>query len=176
MVSPFETIIQRLWDLGFFTYFLPYMLTSAIFYGLLRKSQIFGPPERNVAVNAAVALSAALFVWASPIILGVNPGEFLARFFVQGMVATLVVIVSILSISAFFGPNFAESFAKLVGGKPTAIFVALGIIIGIAIFFSSGVVSVFYPSGMYVPADVLTTVVTVILFVIFFLVIAWVIK
>ncbi|MDI6807290.1 MAG: hypothetical protein QMD14_05845, partial [Candidatus Aenigmarchaeota archaeon] len=62
MVSPFEAVVQRLWDLGFFTYILPYILTVAIFYGLLRKSQIFGAPEKNVAVNASVALVASLFV------------------------------------------------------------------------------------------------------------------
>ena len=58
MSDLFVDVIKKLQDIGAFNFLFPYILTSAIFYGLLRKSQIFGKPDENVAVNGVIAIVA----------------------------------------------------------------------------------------------------------------------
>jgi hypothetical protein len=182
MVNPFEIVINKLNELGFFTYVLPYILTAAIFYGLLRKSEIFGPPEKNTVVNAVVAFVAALFVWASPIFLGINLAESLAAFFTQVVVGMLVVVASILVTSMFFGPNLPEKLGKALGEKSKwwVVFLFIGFIIALAVFLSSGLVNIIAPGGkiggILVPENVLTITVTVILLIIAIAIIGWIAK
>ena len=89
MTSPFDTAIQKMAELGLFKFLFPFMLTAAVFYGLLRKSQIFGDSEKNVAVNAIVALVAGFMVWSYPIIAGIDITLQLANFFMEGLVGSL---------------------------------------------------------------------------------------
>jgi hypothetical protein len=182
MVNPFEIVIKKLAELGFFTYVLPYILTAAIFYGLLRKSEIFGPPEKNVAVNGVVALVAALFVWAAPPLLGVNLGEALPLFFVQAAVGILIVVIGVLITAMFFGPNLPEKLSKALGEKSRwwGAFLVVGFIIAGAVFFSSGLVNIMFPGGTIggtlVPENVLTITVTVILLIMAIAIIGWIAK
>ena len=142
MASPFETIILRLKDLGAFEFLFPFMLTAAIFYGLLRKSKLFGEPERNVVVNATVALVAAFMVWSYPILAGVSIQQQLATFMFQSLVALLVVMVGLMA-AAFFGEKIGLSEKQL----SVAILIMVGLVGG-AVLFSSGLASIFFPSGM----------------------------
>ena len=96
MASPFEDVILRLADLGFFKFLLPFLLTAAIFYGLLRKSQVFGKPEENVAVNAIVALVAGFMVWAYPIIAGVDIETQFSTFIFQSTLAMFAIIIGVM--------------------------------------------------------------------------------
>ncbi|MEM7826294.1 MAG: hypothetical protein QW451_01525 [Candidatus Aenigmatarchaeota archaeon] len=165
MVSVFELVILRLKELGFFTFLLPFILVAAILYGLLRKSQIFGPPEKNVAINAVVAIVASFMVWASPIIAGINIEQELAKFFVQSMIVTLVLIISVLAFSMFFGPNLPQTIQEKVGSKYLGIFLIVGAIIGITLLMTSGLTSVFFPEGIGIGVgiseDVLITIATI---------------
>ena len=129
MANPFETVILRLNQLGFFQFLLPFILTSAIFYGALRKSQIFGESERNIAVNAVVALVASLMVWSAPIILGIDIQTKLATFFVQGMSATLVTMVSLIVVGMFAGPNLGSELKEKLGSKYLGLALVLGLIV-----------------------------------------------
>ncbi|MDY6789025.1 MAG: hypothetical protein SVV03_03605, partial [Candidatus Nanohaloarchaea archaeon] len=54
-MSLFQNLIQNLQNVGFFQYFLPFVLVMAVFYGLLRKFELF----EDKAVDATVALVAA---------------------------------------------------------------------------------------------------------------------
>jgi hypothetical protein len=182
MANPFEIVINRLSELGFFTYVLPYILTAAIFYGLLRKSEIFGPPEKNVAVNGVVALVAALFVWATPPLLGINLEKALSLFFFQATIGILVIVVGILVTSMFFGPNLPEKLGKALGEKSMwwGAFLVIGFIIAIAVFLSSGLVNIIFRGGAVggtlVPENILTITVTVILLIIAIGIIGWIAK
>jgi len=140
MASPIETVILRLKDLGAFEFLFPFMLTAAIFYGLLRKSKLFGEPERNVVVNATVALVAAFMVWSYPILAGVSIQQQLATFMFQSLVALLIVMVGLM-ITSFFGEKIGLSEKHL----SIAILIMVGLI-GIALLFSSGLASVFFPT------------------------------
>jgi ABC-type nickel/cobalt efflux system permease component RcnA len=113
VANAFETVILKMRDLGMFQFLLPFMLTATIFYGLLRKSKIFGEEFRAITVNAVVALVAAFMVWAAPIILGVNIETGLAAFFLQGMSATLILLVGLMMTSMFFPPDLAAEARRV---------------------------------------------------------------
>lgn len=148
MVNPFELVILRLRDLGFFTFLLPFILVAAVLYGLLRKSQIFGPPEKNVAVNAVVAIVVSFMVWAAPVIAGINIEQELAKFFVQSMVATFVLMIGILMAGMVFPANLPENLGKTLGGKYLGMLLLAFIIIGVTILVTSGLTTVFFPEGI----------------------------
>jgi len=149
MASPFETVILRLNQLGFYQFFLPFILTSAVFYGALRKSQIFGEPEKNVAVNAIIAIVASMMVWSAPIILGIADfGAKLATFFVQGLSATLVIMVSLIVVGLFAPPDMSKTLTEKLGNKYLGVALVAGLVIGLGIFLSSGMVNFFIPGGI----------------------------
>jgi len=148
MTSPFEVVILNLQKIGAFNFLFPFMLTAAVFYGLLRRSQIFGKPEENVAVNAVVALVAAFMVWAYPILAGVNVEIMLSTFFFQGVLATMVIVIGLLIVSMFLPKGLGETLGeKLKPGWFVGIIV-LGLLIAVGVLFSSGAVNVFFPSGI----------------------------
>ena len=171
MASPFEAVILRLNQLGFFQFFLPFILTSAIFYGALRKSQIFGEAEKNVAVNGVISLVASMLVWSAPIILGIDIQTSLATFFVQGLAATLVIMVSLIIVGMFAPEGLSKTLADKLGGKYLGVVLVLGLIIGFAIFISSGLINLFIPGGLSggsfgIDSDTMTLIVFAILLVV----------
>ncbi len=147
-MNPFELTIKKLHELGFFQFFLPFILTATIFYGLLRKSKIFGEPKENVVVNGMVALIAAFMVWASPIILGVNIEMQLAAFFLHGMLATLVMIVGLIIVSLFAPPDLPKHLTDVFKtSRFWAVVLVAGILIAGSLIFTSGLLNIFIPSA-----------------------------
>jgi len=64
----FPEVIELLKEFGIFQFYLPFVITFAIFYGLLSKSKIFGDSDKDKRVrniNLFISLSAALFVLLS---------------------------------------------------------------------------------------------------------------
>lgn len=98
MTGTIIDVITMLNEIGFFTFFLPFMLTSAIMYGLLRKSKIFGEAKENVAINATIAVSTAFLVSAAPIIVGIDISKHLAAFI------TYIIFVILALTVLFFIP------------------------------------------------------------------------
>ena len=168
MVNPFETVILKLKDLGFFQFLLPFMLSSAIFYGLLRKSRLFGEPEKNITVNAVISLTIAFMIWASPIILGINLQESLSKFFVQGMIGTLIILLGLMAAGAAFPKGLGETLGeKLKSGSRFWIgVIAAGIFGGIVILFTSGMIDIFFPGfttgEMEIPSDLMISIIVLI--------------
>jgi len=160
-MDPFEAVITNMQKLGFFRFLFPYMLTAAIFYGLLRKSQIFGPPEKNITVNGLISLVAAFMVWSYPIISGVDIQVQLSSFFVQGTVAVLVIMVGLMIVGMFAPANMPEHLSKKFGGKMWGGVIILGLLIGAGIFVSSGLMNVFFPEAALeeIPTDMIWTAV-----------------
>jgi hypothetical protein len=163
-----ETVILRLRDLGFFEFLLPFMLSSAVFYGLLRRSQLFGTPERNVAVNAVVSLMVAFMVWAYPIIAGVSLEQGLSKFFVQGFIAMLVMTLGVSMIGVLFPEGLAKELNKKVGGGIYITIITISVLVFAGLLFTSGLSEVLFPSatlglGTTIPWDVVLTIVIVII-------------
>jgi hypothetical protein len=143
------------------------MLTAAVFYGLLRKTKLFGLPEKNVAVNAIVALIAGFMVMAYPIIAGVSP-ETLPAFFFHGTVLLLVMVVALLVAGMFLPENLPKYIGeKIKTARGVGIIVIAGILIGGAAFVSSGLINVFIPSGVETVAEteLITTIIVILILV-----------
>ena len=149
MPTFFETAILKLQSLGFFQFLLPFILTAAIIYGGLRRAQLFGESEKNVAVNAIVAFVISLFVWAAPIILGIEIEAKLSSFFIQGFSVSLIVLIALVLAGMFFPPDIAKSLSDRI--KAPAFWGAIiivALIVGGIILVSSGLGSGVFPKGI----------------------------
>jgi len=162
-MNPFELVIIKLRDLGFYTFLLPFMLVAAIFYGLLRKSRVFGPPEKNMAINAVVSLTASFMVCSSPIIAGVNPEEELVKFFTHTMILTLGLIVAVM-VGGMFLPEDLPKFINEKMKTKAGIFIALGLVLGMVLLITSGLTTVFLgeTAGFGVSEDLILSIVTIV--------------
>ena len=177
MPDIFTPVILKLQDIGALNFFFPFMLTSAVSYGLLRKSQIFGKPEENTAVNGVIALMISFMVWAYPIISGVDIEAQMSSFFMHGMVITLVLMVSIMLIGMFAPPDLPAHLAKTIlkGNKFGAILV-LGLFFGFLVFFSSGIYTIVFGQGFgggAVSSDIGLTIGVILLLVLPLIFIVW---
>jgi hypothetical protein len=167
MANPFEIVIGRLRDIGFFQFLLPFMLSSAVFYGLLRKSQIFGPPEKNIAVNAVVSMMISFMIWAYPVIVGVDITKQLSTFFVEGMIATLVILFGVMVAGIAFPEGLSKTLSEKWKGGGLLIFLIIGLLIGGTIFVSSGLTTIFFPTGLgpQIPSDVVLSILVLLILV-----------
>ena len=131
MVNPFELIAEKLQELGIIGFFLPWIITAAIFWGLLRKSKIF---ESSI-VNAIISLSASFFV-LSFLYTGstFDLGTALATFITQATVIIIVFLFALVGASMFY-PKFDEVLSEKFKG--TMIWIFIGLFMG-ALFFTSG--------------------------------------
>lgn len=167
MVTPFETAILKLKELGFFEFFLPFLLTSAIFYGILRKTQLFGDPDKNIVVNSVVALAISFFVWAAPVILGIDIEAHLAAFFIQGFSVTLIFLVGLILAGMFFPPDLPKALSERIkAGWLWSVIIIVAIVIGLILLISSGLYKVIFPGiSISISSDVLITIGIIILIV-----------
>lgn len=165
MASPFEIVIGRLRDIGAFEFLFPFMLTAAIFYGLLRRSQVFGLPERNVAVNGIVALVAAFMVWAYPVLIGVSIEKQLSQFFFSGVVVILTMMVGLIISGMFLKKSLGEVIEEKFKGNMFISFLIVGGLLSVGIVLSSGLVNAFFPQTIVggLSEDVILTIVVVVL-------------
>lgn len=172
MANPFDFVIVRLNTLGFFQLLL-FVLTSAVFYGLLRKSKLFGEPDKNIVVNGVVALVAAFMVWSAPTLLGIDLQTATTTFFVQGISATLVIMVALMITGMFAPEGLGKVLQENLKGRFLTAVLILGIIVAIGIFFASGISNIFFPSSTVsgLNTDTITIIVIGVLMVISVLVI-----
>lgn len=153
MADPFTITIKKMQELGIFKFFIPFMLSSAIFFGLLRKAKIFGDPDKNVAVNGVVAISAAMMIWAYPIIAGVDVEKGMATFMMNSLVATLTIMVGLMVAGMFLPEDLGKQLASAFklgekGGKFGSVLLVIALLVGFGAVASSGLLGVFLPSGI----------------------------
>lgn len=173
MANPFDFVIARLNQLGFFQLLL-FVLTSAVFYGLLRKSRLFGDADRNVVVNGVISLVAAFMVWSAPTLLGIDLQTATTTFFVQGVSASLVVMVGLMITGMFAPEGLGKVLQENLKGRFLAAVLVLGLIIAIGIFFASGISNIFFPASTFsagLSTDTITIIVIGVLMIISVLVI-----
>jgi hypothetical protein len=148
MANTFDFVIVRLNQLGFFQLLL-FVLTSAVFYGLLRKSKLFGEADRNIVVNGVVALVAAFMVWSAPTLLGIDIVTSTTTFFVQGISATLVVMLALMITGMFAPEGLGKVLQENLKGRFLAAVLILGLIVALGIFFASGISNIFFPASTF---------------------------
>lgn len=136
----FQTVIEKLVDLGFYDFFFPFIITSVIVYALLRKSKVLG--ESN-AINGVVALSIGFLIFGFPVLTGLTFGTQLSTFFVQATAWILVLVIAAV-IAAVFYPNFGRMLTDQFKNRN---FLYIMLAMAISIFVLSGLITVFIDIG-----------------------------
>ncbi len=136
MDNLFQMIAIRLGELGFYDFLLPWLITSAIIWGLLQKSKIFG--ESAVAINSVLSLAISFLVWGFLASSGFSIAGPLSHFFT--MIAVVIIVISVgLIASSLFYPDFGKNLTDVFKGSGWI--VAFLVIVGI-LFILSGLTSV----------------------------------
>ena len=138
MVNPFQLITERLIDLGVFSFFLPWIITAAIMWGLLKRSNIFDP-----TINAVLSIAVSFFVWGYLAQTAFEIGQPLAAFITQGFVLMLVFVFGLIGASMFY-PKFSETLTEVFKSS-SMIWIFLGLFVGV-LFFTSGLYQVLFVS------------------------------
>ena len=168
-------LIKALQTQGVFEIYLPFLLTFALFYGLLRKIGLFkvvsgqsqsGQDDSTAnKISAVVAFVAAMYITIfSPAAIPIS--RFFATFFTQSSIAIVVLMVTIMFLAMFFSLpflgdqkyNFVEDIIHWL------VIAALLIVVGM--FVSSGGVQLFtnmLPPGVKISGEDLALVVLVVL-------------
>ncbi|MFB6200120.1 MAG: hypothetical protein ABEJ83_04525 [Candidatus Nanohaloarchaea archaeon] len=111
MAQPgFQLLFENLQKIGFFEFALPFMLFLAVFYGVLRKTEVIGEDE---AVQGVAAISLALLTTFGIYVF--IPATFLPQFF--GALSVLVVlIIGLMVLAGLAGYDVSEG---VEGGTQT---------------------------------------------------------
>ncbi len=137
MADIFQPVIEKLVDLGFYNFFLPWLITTAIFYALLKKSKFLG--ESNV-LNGAISLAIGFLIFGFPILSGFSFGLPMSAFFTQSTSIILFFVIAFLLASMFY-PNLGEFLVKTFTRR-TTLWVAVAL--GLTIWVTSGMVTMFW--------------------------------
>ena len=139
MVNPFQLITERLADLGVFSFFLPWLITAAVMWGLLKRSKIF-----DSTINAILSIAVSFFVWGFLAQTAFEIGAPLAAFITQGFVFMLVFVFALVGASMFY-PKFSETLSEVFKSS-TMIWIFIGLFVGV-LFFTSGLFTVLFPGS-----------------------------
>lgn len=135
-----EGLGQTAEALGFFDYYLPFILTFAIFYGLLDRIKIFGEGTTAKKINLVVSAVVAFFVMAyTP--FGITLKEFFSGFFA----GTSVILTAGISIALVSGVLLYAGGEGLKTEK-TKVWASIALISAILIitnFITSGGLAIF---------------------------------
>ena len=117
MANIFQIAVERLVDIGFYNFLLPFILFTTVLYAVLKKTQMLGD---SPVIHGIISVTAGLFVFGVPVILGADLSGGLTTFLTQGVIGILVVIVGFL-IASFFVPNLTEKLPEMFqkGGPAT---------------------------------------------------------
>lgn len=119
MADPFTILVGNLKQLGFFGFFLPFLLMFAVSYGLLLKSKVLG---ENPKIIGVVSLLLGFFV------IGFG-GPMMGTFFVNLFGLAAIILGGILVIVLLIGMT-GGSIEGIAGNKiVTAVIVGIGILL-----------------------------------------------
>ncbi len=148
----FQEAIEPLRKIGFFDYYLPFILMFAIFYGLLKKSKIFGEDKSAEKINLIISLSASFYVTIfTPV--GISLATFFANFFG----GALIIFLTLLIFGGIIWMSFRISGKEKVELKEiknlNVITALIGSAILIFIFSWAGGLSIFGVKGAQLAID-----------------------
>ena len=135
MVSPFQLAAERLAETGFYSFLIPWILSAAVLWGLLKKSNMF----ESSTVNGLISLSASFLVWAYLIGPGAIDIAATASTFVMQAGILLFVFLFGLIASSMFYPKFTET---MIEGFKSRSLVSIIIAVLFVLFFTSGLYKV----------------------------------
>jgi hypothetical protein len=174
--TPFEIVASKLVELGFYNFFFPFLIVSVIMFALLRKSKVLGDSS---VINGLVALSIGLLVMGFPVLTGLTFATELSTFFTQVSVWILILVLGAVIASVFY-PDLTKVLSEQFKHRS---FLFIMLAVAIAIFVTSGMVSVFTnlanpaitgeePELPGPPADIVIVVAALIIFMILIIIAA----
>lgn len=144
MVSPFETLVRNLVNLGFYNFVLPFIISAIVLYAILKKSKILG--ESNV-INITLSIAVAFMIFGFPVITGLSIGGPLATFFTQAVIFGFVFAVALIVASIFY-PNMPEMMMREFKRRTM---LWIGLVLAIGLFITSGLVAVIWSAASAPP-------------------------
>lgn len=124
----FQQVVQRLIDLGFYEFFLPFILVAAISYAVLRKTKVLG---ESATINGIISMALAFFIFGLPVLSGVSLVKPLTSFFGSIWVVMLILVGGML-IASFFVPDLTSRLVETMkGGGMIWWMIVIALVIGI---------------------------------------------
>ncbi len=97
----FETLIQNLQNIYFFSYFMPFIFVLAATYGIINKIELFDDDVVDASVSLAVGFMAMLGIYI------LNLGDMMVYFF--GAISVgLVTILGFVLLAGMFGVDITD--------------------------------------------------------------------
>jgi len=145
-MAGFESLIATGKNVGVFDFFLPFMLSFAIIYGILQKVKIFGEDRVGRTTNLMISVILSLFI------IGYTPvGVTLATFFGTMFTGTIMIVVTLLGttmVMYVLGKLGGLDILSAKSGKAwKAVVILLAIVVAAAAFVYSGGMSFFESVG-----------------------------
>ncbi len=142
MPDLFRPIAEKLVDLGFIGFFIPWMITAAVFWGLLRRSKLFD----SMIINAVLALAASFFLWAYLVgSTAIEIGAPLATFMAQASVLILVMVFGLVAAGMFY-PDLNKTLGETFKTR-SAMYIMIALFFGL--FFTSGLYKILIPEDIF---------------------------
>ncbi|MEM5801785.1 MAG: hypothetical protein QXQ18_00110 [Candidatus Aenigmatarchaeota archaeon] len=135
-----ESVIETLRNFGFFDLYLPFVLTFALFYGILQKVKLFGETAQAERINAIIAFIAAFYILIfSPV--GITLAGFFSSFFGGAAIilVTILIFGAILTLSLITTKQKEEITIKYL--QP--ILIVFGVAAALILFITSGGLAIF---------------------------------
>ena len=169
------TLVETLRQVGFFDFYLPFLLTFAIFYGLLTKAKPFGETATAQRINLVIALVAAFYVMTfTPV--GITLAQFFANFF--GGVSVVLLTLLVLGGMFWMGVRVVQKEEE-AKEKMKYIYLAVGALGGVlllAVFVWAGGLVLFGVATPYYPVVDVETLIFILVLVAAGLGLWWVMK
>lgn len=166
MANFFEVVVQKLNEFKIFDFILPFIISSALMYALLRRSKLFGEMREGQILSAVVSLSVAFLIFGYPVLVGFAFGTQLSAFFTQLTIIGLLFIMALVFASMFY-PDFPKMMTEKLA-SPSKVYMFIGI--AFLLLITSGLVSVFTQTidgeRPQSPMDVILIIAGLIIFVI----------
>jgi hypothetical protein len=146
-MAGFEDLLLTGKQVGIFDFYLPFVLSFAVVYGILRKAKIFGEDKVGRTVDLILSVILSLFV-----IGGTTVGATIATFFGTMFTGTVMLIVTLLGtimVLYVLGKTVGITIPGKQGEKKWAVaLIAITLLLAAGIFASSGGLSFFGGVGM----------------------------
>lgn len=171
MVDIFRIAVERLVEIGFYNFLLPFILFTTVLYAVLKKTGMLG---ESPVIMGIVSVSAGLLIFGVPVILGSSIVQSLTAFLTQATIVILVLVVGFL-VASFFYPNITEKLPEIFkppgpGGLIIWITVAIAAAVGLFAVIGNPLKGLF--KTIKVPGELLTLTAIVIVILVAFLIVA----
>ena len=136
-VNYFQLLAEQMKNVGLVQYLFPFILLTAIFYAILRKSKLFG---ESVAVNGVIAVVASLMiVFGVPVAAGAVFATRLSIFLMQASVFLIIILMAFILASLFY-PKMMDWLPEAF--KTRSVMTTM-VALAIVFFITSGLLGVF---------------------------------